>query len=385
MIVDRLETIVVSVPYRHREVSSQVERDGVTDVIIKLTASDGTVGWGESASGADVMSVEQAIQAMAPFVVGRSPWEGERIRGDLFQRGLWQFRPMTGNFAWAGIDMALWDLCGRSSGLPVHRFFGGPRRSEVDYFFYLARGDGAHLAAQCKSGLDAGFTVFYLKVGIDIDEEVEMVDAVRTALGVGPKIRLDANAAWSLADACRNLERLAVFGIDFVEQPVRESPITQMAEVRARSPIPICANEGLWTEADAYARITSRAADVVCFSPYWVGSLAAFHRLCHVAHFEGLGVCKHTHGELGIAAAAAQHILLTLPSIEVGNQQTAHVMSSDIVSESLPIAAGPAWGVIDRPGLGVDVDEAAVTEAADRFRLDGAFLPYQPSSLRVTQ
>src|SRR4029077_14924467 len=133
-----------------------------------------------------------------------------------------------------------------------------------------------------------------------------------------------------------------------------------LAEVRARVPMAVCANEGLWSEADAYARIRARQADVYCFSPYWVGGLGAFARLAHVAHLEGLQVCKHTHGELGLAAAAAQHLLLTLPNVVEGHQQTAHVIAGGLLPEPLPITAGPRWGVPDGVGLGVEVDADAV-------------------------
>jgi L-alanine-DL-glutamate epimerase-like enolase superfamily enzyme len=143
----------------------------------------------------------------------------------------------------------------------------------------------------------------------------------------------------------------------------------------------VCANEGLWSEADAYARIRARQADVYCFSPYWVGSIGAFHRLAHVAHLEGLQVCKHTHGELGLAAAASQHVLLTLPNIVEGHQQTAHVMASDILTVPLPIATAPRWGVPEGVGLGVDVDLDAVRDAARRYELEGQFLPYQRDQL----
>lgn len=108
----------------------------------------------------------------------------------------------------------------------------------------------------------------------------------------------------------------------------------------------VAANEGLWSEADAYARITARVADVYCFSPYsGVGSLAAFHRLCHVAHWQGLHVCKHTHGEVGIAAAACHHLLLTLPNIVTGNQQTAEHMAFDVSGpRPCPSPAAPYGG-----------------------------------------
>ena len=84
------------------------------------------------------------------------------------------------------------------------------------------------------------------------------------------------------------LERLAEYDIDFVEQPVRETPLGQLGEVRRRSPIAVCSNEGLWSEADAYARIRAREADVYCLSSSWVGSLGAFSRLAYVAELEGL-------------------------------------------------------------------------------------------------
>src|SRR5262245_35916115 len=103
MKISKVEFIPVSVPYTHREVSSQVRRDGVTDLLVKATADNGLVGWGESCSGANVESVAEAVKAMAPFVLGRSPWESESIRAELWHRGIWLFRKPTACFAYAGI------------------------------------------------------------------------------------------------------------------------------------------------------------------------------------------------------------------------------------------------------------------------------------------
>jgi L-alanine-DL-glutamate epimerase-like enolase superfamily enzyme len=147
-----------------------------------------------------------------------------------------------------------------------------------------------------------------------------MVRIVRETIGPEPRLRLDANGAWTVNQAIRNLDLLDEFHIDFIEQPVMPDPVAGMQEVRARTRVAVCANEGMWTAEDAYLQITKRTADVYCFSPYWVGSLAQFQRLGRVAAMEGLLVCKHTHGEFGIAAAAAHHIVLTLPNI--GRQST---------------------------------------------------------------
>jgi L-Ala-D/L-Glu epimerase len=379
--IAKIETIPVSVPYRHREISSQVARDGVSDVLVKVTTDEGLVGWGEACCGADTASVDAALRAMTPLVLGRDPWNREAIRRDLFTHGLWQFRAGTGNFAWAGIDMALWDVCGRACGQPLWRLLGGLQQNEATYFYYLARGSPESLTHQVTTGVAAGFEVFYLKVGLGDAEDLEMVSTVRQALGSGPRLRLDANGTWTLPQALRNLRAMGEYDIDFVEQPVREHPVGQLAEVRARVRMALCANEGLWSEADAYARIRARDADVYCFSPYWVGSIGSFHRLSWLAHYEGLQVCKHTHGELGLAAAAGHHVVLTLPNGVEGHQQTAHLMEHDVLTEPIPIASGPCWGTIERPGLGVDVDDDAVAEAASRFQVEGQYRPWQDDQL----
>jgi L-Ala-D/L-Glu epimerase len=381
MKIATVETIPVSVPYRHREISSQVARDGVSDVLVKLTTDDGLVGWGEACCGADTAAVEAALRAMTPFVVGRDPWNREAMRRDVFTHGLWQFQAGTGNFAWAGIDMALWDICGRACGQPIWRLLGGLQQQEATYFYYLARDTEESLRTQVDDGLETGFDVFYLKVGLDDAEDIAMVATVRDALGPGPLLRIDANGSWSIPQAVRNLRAMEEYDIDFVEQPVRDHPIGQFAELRARVRTSVCANEGLWSEADAYARIRARDADVYCFSSYWVGSLGGFHRLAWLAEYEGLQVCKHTHGELGLAAAAGQHVILTLPNGVAGHQQTAYLMEHDVLTEPIPIASGPRWGTIEGAGLGVDVDGDAVTEAATRYRIEGQYRPWQDYQL----
>jgi L-Ala-D/L-Glu epimerase len=378
MKVALVEPIVVNVPYRHREVSSIVARDGVTDILVRITTDDGLVGWGEATSGADAASVEAAIRGMAPFVVGRDPWNRDAMRSEALTYGLWKFLAGTANFAWAGIDMALADICGKAVGQPLWRLLGGALRNDVTYFFYLSRGDDDDLREQVKAGLEAGYEVFYLKVGIDDREDLQMVATLRDALGPAQRLRIDVNSSWSIPQAVRMLERLAEYDIDFVEQPVRETPRGQLGELRRRSPIAVCANEGLWSEDDAYARIRAREADVYCFSPSWVGSLTAFSRLAHIAELEGLQICKHTHGELGITAAACQHVLLTLPNTVEGHQQTAQMMKHDVLRDEIPIARGSHWGRIDGPGLGVEVDPDAVAEAAGRYRSEGQYLPWQP-------
>jgi glucarate dehydratase len=373
-----LDTWIVSVPYAHDEVSSRVHRGGVTDVVVKLTADNGLVGWGESCSGADAASIEQAVLAARPFVLGRDPWQTEAIARDYFTLGLWDYRPMTGQFAFAGIDMALWDLCGKGCGQPLYRLFGGSMREEVNYFYYLERGSPEQIERQCADGVARGYTCFYLKVGVDSQAEERMLAAVRGTIGPSRKIRLDANMAWTVPEAVRLLTRWhAAFDLDFCEAPVCAEPVASMQEVRQKVPVALCVNEGLWRPVDVLHQIRSRTGDVLCFSSYWVGSLRRFLTLCHVASLEGLGVVKHTHGELGIAAAAGQHVMLAIPNAWDGVQQTAAMLRDDILTERLPIVDGPTWGCIDTPGLGVEVDADRLARYHAAYRHDGQFMPYR--------
>ncbi len=377
MKIARIEVVGANVAYQHREVSSQVERDGVTAGVIRMESDNGLIGWGEACSGADMASVLATVRAMAPFVLGGDPWRAEEMKRDAWHRGLWQFREPTGNFAWAGLDMAMLDLCGQHAGVPVHALLGGRVRESVDYFWYLSGDDLEGLLAYAKVGLSRGYRTFYLKVGRNIDDDLERVFAVRAVIGDECNLRLDVNGAWSMIEARRNLSLLEDAHLDFIEQPVRQVPLELIGELRHMVKVPVAANEGLWSEEQARVRIEAHVADVYCFSPYWVGSLRGFQRLGFSVYDHGGQVCKHTHGELAIAATAAHHVMLTLPAIVQGNQQTTAHMVGDVVAEPLPIAAGPTWGAPTVPGLGVLVDDAALGAAAQDYERDGQFLPYQ--------
>ena len=204
-----------------------------------------------------------------------------------------------------------------------------------------------------------------------------MLEALRGAIGAEGKIRIDVNQSWTKPQALRLLKRWHDrFDLDFVEAPIRIDPVENMLELRTRLDVPLCVNEGLGREADAYRLIKSRCGEYLCYSQYWVGSLLRWHALNHVSHLEGWQVCKHTHGELGLTAAAGQHVMLAAPNAALGNQQTAQIMEDDILTERLPIADGPAWGRIEAPGLGVEVDEAKLMRYHESYRKLGEFPTY---------
>jgi glucarate dehydratase len=378
MKIVEFEIIPVYVGLRRSYRSSRVQEGvGIRNIIVRLTTDTGLIGWGESCGLADPKSIADALLAMRPYINGRHPWDTEAIAGDVYRRGLWDYRLSTGNLAFAGVDMALWDLCGKDCGKPIYQLFGGAVRDEVDYFFFLASNSPEEITEQCQQGVAQGYSCYYLKVGLDIAAEQTMLEAARKVIGPRAKLRVDANEAWSLPQAVETLNRWhKLFDIDFAEAPVRAFPDHIMGNLRRLTPVALCANEGLGSEAEVLRVIAAQSTDVLCFSSYWVGTLRRFHTLAHLAHLNGIGVCKHTHGEFGIAAAAAHHLLLTLPNVVDGSQQTATVMLEDLLTEELPIATAPRWGKIDRPGLGVEVDADRLRRLHELYNSKGQFLAY---------
>ncbi|MBM3532643.1 MAG: hypothetical protein FJX60_06375 [Alphaproteobacteria bacterium] len=379
MKIAKFDCFPVRVPYRQNEQSSVVNTAGVSAVIVRLETDDGLVGWGEADTAADTASIEAALRSAAPFVVGSDPWCGEQTFDRVLVEGRWRYQAMTASLAFAAIDMAMLDICGKAAGQPVHRLLGGARRETVDYFDYLSWGTPDELAVQCREGVERGYTVFYLKVGKDRAREEAMLEAIRSTIGPARRLRIDANQSWTLPEAERILRDWhRRFDIDFAEAPVPIEPIEQMQTLAARVDTPLCVNEGPWGEAEALRLILARVAPYLCFSPCYVGTMRRFLMLCRTADRLGQVVCKHTWGELGLTAAAGQHAMLAAPADCLGHQQTAQYLADDIVKTPVPIMTGPRWGLIDGIGLGVEVDEDKVRRYHEDYKRLGEYARVRP-------
>ena len=140
MKIDKVELIPVSVPYKHDEISSRVSRSGITEIIIKITTDNGLVGWGESPRIASAEVILKAIESMIPMMLNQDPWQNQLLEKNVYHDSNWQWSQMTANLAYGGVDMALWDIYGQETGLPIYKLLGGNLREYVDYFYYLQWG-----------------------------------------------------------------------------------------------------------------------------------------------------------------------------------------------------------------------------------------------------
>ena len=377
MKIDKIDLYPVSVPYKVIEKSSRVYRSGVSDIIIKITTDDGIVGWGEATRTASAKVIIESLEAMKPVLMNQDPWQNLKHEKNIYDEALWHWSAVTANLAYAGIDMALWDIYGKQVNKPIYQLLGGSLRDEVSYFYYLTWTDINDLIKQCQDGINKGYDVFYLKIGKDEVLEEEMIKVVRETIGSSKKIRLDTNMSWNIPQAKKLINKWhEKYSIDFFEAPVQIEPLTQMQELKSSISSSLCVNEGLWKENEFIDIINSRCGDYLCCSHYYVGSVRKFLHLAYLSNYYGWLICKHTHGELGLTAAIGQHLMLNIPNACEGHQQTAQNMVDDILTEPIPITNKPIWKKIEKPGLGVEVDENKVLFYNKKFLEEGEFLPY---------
>jgi muconate cycloisomerase len=330
------------------------------NVLVRIETDTGLVGWGEAASaptmtGETIESMVAAIRHMTSSLIDR---EVADIGGALATMD----GRMYGNHgAKAAIEIALHDLVGKATGQPVHVLLGSKQRSRIAIMGVIGGGDyDGDLKDAAKKKAD-GFTTFKIKVGIDTPDK----DAARTRdicriLGADALISADANQGFSTEEGVAFMRAVAGSGLDFFEQPVSSDDLAGMAKVAAAGDIAIGADEGIHSLHDIQSHHDRQAARGVSLKAIKLGGIRGVvdaGRLCGKLGMSVNVSCKT--GESSIACAAALHIAAVIPDISWGLTLTNGALGQDITATPIHIERGFAE-TLDRPGLGVEVDEDRV-------------------------
>lgn len=360
MKIVKLEPIAVSLPMRKPVIMAGEEVRRADNVLVRVMADDGTVGWGEAASaptmtGETIESMTAAVHHLAPVVEGRDPGD---IEGALVALA---GRMYANHGAKAAIEIALHDLVGRATGRPVHALLGDRKRERAALLGVIGGGDrDGDLADAARKKAD-GYTAFKIKVGVDTAEtDAERTRAICRVLGDEMLISADANQGFSMEAALAFVRAVADAGLDFVEQPVAAHDLAGMAAVAAATTIAIGADEGIHGIDDIRRHHDLKAAHGVSLKAIKLGGLRAVveaGRLCDRLGMDVNLSCKT--GETSIACAAALHAAAVLPGLCWGLTLTCQALASDVARHPVPIRRGHA-DVTDGPGLGIEVDEALV-------------------------
>ena len=262
-------------------------------LVVRLEGADGTAGWGEAAPLAPV-AIDDVRAAIEDCRALLAQSDGERDRDQLLAACA---RAAVLPQALAAIDLALWDLAGRRSGLPVWRLLGAGDAPAVEVNATIATPDRAGAAAAAAAARAAGFRCVKVKVGLG--DDAGRLAAVRAVLGPSISIRLDANGAWSLDEAIASLQALEPVGIELCEEPVSGPALT--SEVTAATAVPVALDE---SAADPGA-LSARVCEAVCLKVVRWGGISGLLGAARRAWRSGYDVylASSLDGPLGIAAA----------------------------------------------------------------------------------
>jgi len=279
--------------------------DSLETVYVKILTDIGLYGLGEACplttvTGETVDGVIAAIEFMKERLVGENPEEIEIIHAIMDNI-------IVGNTsAKAAVDMACYDIMGKSAGMPVHKLIGATKASLVtDATIGIDYPD--IMINEAVRLVNAGFRVLKIKCGVTPDTDYTIVKRIREAVGDKVHIRIDANQAYTIDTAKSSLEEMLKIGIKEVEQPLPAWDIDGMAEVKKNTDVTLMIDEGVHTPEQALVACWHDACDVINIKLMKCGGIYPALRICEIAESYGK-TCMigcMTESKLGISAAAA--------------------------------------------------------------------------------
>lgn len=332
---------------------------------MQVETDAGVTGIGEISmiwNGDGVAYCPLVQELLGPVVEGLSPFAITRAVQRMEEAV--QFA-RAANPAKAAVEMALHDIVGRALDVPVYELLGGRVRDAVVLSMSISIADIPQMVEQARDYVAQGFRGVKVKVGLDPDQDVEAVGAIREAVGPGVTVRVDANMGWpSARQALEVIRALAPCRIHSVEQPLAADRLEDLAWLRDRSPVPIMVDESVWGPDDAFRVIRAGAADILNVYVSEAGGLRNSMRIFELAQSAGLQCTIGSMPELGIGTAAATHLAAAAPMLLDPSDVCGVLYNAEsLVCESFDIADG----CIRPPGsagLGVTLDEARLAALA---------------------
>ena len=364
MKIRSLEPIAVSLPMSQPIKMAGVALGTADNVLVRAETEDGVVGWGEAASaptmtGELTPGIVAAVRYLAPALIARPV---DTIADAL---AIMDSRLHGNASAKAAVEIALHDALGRERGLPVYALLGGCKRSEVPVLRMLGSGDTDADCADAERLKAAGFVAWKIKVGVnDPDYDATRTRRICAVLGAGHLVSADANQGWSFEQALRYLRSVEGCGLHFLEQPIDGADIEGMARLARSTRIGIGADEGIHCLDDIRRHHEKGAIRGASLKTIKLGGLVRVMQAANLCTELGLEVnlaCKIA--ESSIATAAVLHLAAAAPSVSWGVSLSSQYLAQDVVGEPTQLVRGRA-AVGTQPGLGIDVDEAAVRRFA---------------------
>ena len=368
--------------------------------IVELVADDGTTGVSETHGGTAVVA---DLEAVRDLVLGRDPFQLAPLEATIWSSGaerplgsaLWEGRLSSPARTYAAIEVACLDLIGKAIERPVCDLLGGQVRTRVPfsaYLFFKHAGAGGQWgfeldpaatagwpAARQQEALTAealveqaramvaafGFRSIKLKAGVlEPAEEVRTIRLLRQAFGPAMPLRIDPNTAWSLDTSIRlgrELEGL----LEYYEDPVAGKQA--MADLARQVPIPLATNMCCVSFADLPETIRLGSVQIILGDHHFWGGLRASVELARICRTWGLGLSMHSNSHLGISLAAMTHLAAAAPHLTYACDTHYPWQAEEIIVGGKLQFEDGGLRVPDAPGLGVELDHAALEQMHQQY------------------
>ncbi len=359
-------------------------------IIVKVETDEGITGYGEVhpgygyTRGASWTAKTIVEKELAPEIIGEDPTRPEYIWEKLYTGPRTELAltygfapPRLGRrgvtiTAMSGIDMALWDIFGKSLGVPVYKLLGGGYRTRIPAYASGGHAPAEHAGEQALSYMERGFHAMKMRVGgMDAPRHVEgsiaRIAAVRDAIGPDKGLMMDAHGSLTTTQAIQLALAAEEYNISWFEEPVSSDNWSGMARVRNSTSIPISTGENDFTRYDFRDIIANEAADILQPDLALCGGFTTGRRMAALAQAANLQVAPHVWGS-AVLYYASLHFAAAIPNCTVFEFRTGEYGPfTDLVSPAPSVDSEGFVHVPEKPGLGFEID---LDEAQRRWPMD---------------
>ena len=285
--------------------------------IVEIETTDGIVGWGECYGPSAVAKAYIETQ-FAPRIIGRDAFDVEVIWEDLYNRIKDYGGRGMATSALSGIDIALWDIMGKSCGKPIHKLIGGAYRTEVTAYatgLYFIDMDRLieEAVEEANEFVGNGFVAIKMKIGLGSPKlDIERVAAVRKAIGDDVRLMVDANHCFTVPQAIRIGRELEKLNVEWFEEPISPEDVDGYVEVTRSLDMAVAGGENEFTRWGFRDLVVRKAMDIVQPDVCAAGGISECRKIATLASAHGVECIPHAWGS-AIGLAATLHFLAALP------------------------------------------------------------------------
>ncbi len=355
MKISRIALYRYDIPLRAPIAISLGTIEHARNLLVEIRTSDGLTGWGEGSPfwmivGETQASGLAAAEDMAKLLLNRDPLD---LEGCL--NALTRYLPGHSTTR-SAFDMALYDVAAKAAGMPLYQFLGGAKRPLVtDETIYINTPERmAEDALRIQAG---GAQAIKVKLGTNVQDDVQRLRVIRQAIGDATPIRTDANQGWDVVTAQTVLRAIGDWNVQYCEQPIRRHDISGLRQIRRSSPVPIMADESLFDATDAIRLVREEAVDYFNIKLSKSGGIFEALKINAIAEAAGVPCMIGCMSESRLALTANAHVAAARQNVQFCDLDACFEHADDPVQGGITYH-GYQIELPDAPGIGADVDSA---------------------------